>query len=146
METNNNNDNMIDAGVAVAASQTKKVARKAAASAIGKRKATMRRAKKDENQVVIQFNKFNEKFTHVQHEGAGRPGVRWERVIPRSTFQKATDVEIATGLAKTPWSRYVSKNNLNVRINGIRRKLAATTGQDYTCKHKFGRARKVLVK
>ena len=142
METNNNNDNVMDAGVAAAVTG-KRVAKKTTAAKVQK---TIKRAKNDENQVVIQFNKFSEKLTHVQHEGAGRPGVRWERVIPRSTFQKATDVEIATGLAKTPWSRYVSKNNLNVRINGIRRKLAATTGKDYTCKHKFGRARKVLVK
>ncbi len=145
METNNNTENMAVIAAAVTPKQTKKVAKAknvAGKAAVAK---TIKRAKNDENQVVIKFNQYNEKLTHAQHEGAGRPGMKWAKIIPRSTFKKATDVEIAEGLKKTRWAKHVSPNNLNVRINGIRRKLASETAQDYTCNHKFGRARKVLV-
>lgn len=148
METNNNTENVavIAAAVAPKKQQTKKVAK--AKNVAGKANSvakTIRKAKNDENQVVIKFNQYNEKLTHSQHEGAGRPGMKWAKIIPRATFKKATDVEIAEGLKKTRWAKHVSPNNLNVRINGIRRKLASETAQDYTCNHKFGRARKVLV-
>lgn len=145
METSN--DNMIDAGVAVAATGARKrvVAKKANTNA--KVQKTIKRAKNDENQVILKFNQYNPKYVNVHTGQAGAPmRINYEKVIPRSTFVAGTDKEVAEGLKKTRYANHINPSNLHVKINGIRRKLAEKTGKDYTCKHKFGRARKVLVK